>query len=342
MQDQPIFSEEHLGLEEKRRGFLLPQDAKNIPCPYREKLEATLAPPARPDLLVGCNAVFFSSSETMDQIRDASIDLVFTSPPYWNLKDYGHDHQIGQEEYDVYLERLNSVWREAYRVTKDNGLLVINVGNRRVNKRYIPLAMDIYKTITDWVLLDTIIWYKPNALPQPASYINRLFDDKFEYVLVFGKSYDYNYTFNKIRVPQKYAEADPREHKKNPSGRCIGNVWRIPAYRPPNIKQLGYHIAAFPEELAYMVIYAFTNPGDVVLDPFLGSGTTLKVAAAISRIGVGYEINAQYASLIQKRIEEPWDPPPFTEIDIIHGTTAIPGRKERRRPKASVNEPSLF
>lgn len=168
--------------------------------------------------------------------------------------------------------------------------------------------MDIYKTISDWVLIDTIIWYKPNALPQPAAYINRLFDDKFEYLLVFGKSYNYDYTFNKIRVPQKYAEADPREHKKNPEGRCIGNVWRIPAYRPPNIKSLGYHVAAFPEELAYMVIYAFTNPGGVVLDPFLGSGTTLKVASAINRVGIGYEINSQYRSLIEKRIMEPWSP----------------------------------
>lgn len=300
-----------------------------------EKLSALLTPGNRPDLLTKCSAVFFTSSEKMNQIKDGSVDLVFTSPPYWNLKDYGHPGQIGQEAYDAYLERLNAVWREAYRVTKDNGILVINVGNRRVNKKYIPLAMDIYKTISDWILLDTIIWYKPNALPQPAPYINHLFDDKFEYVLVFGKSYNYNYTFNKIRVPQKYAEADPREYKKNPEGRCIGNVWRIPAYRPPNIKELGYHVAAFPEELAYMVIYAFTNPGGVVLDPFLGSGTTLKVASAINRIGIGYEINSRYKALIERRISEPWDPPPFTEMDIIHGTNPNPGRGSQKRRKTT-------
>jgi len=310
-------------------------------CGLSERLHQALSPGAKPDMLVRCNAIFFSTSERMYHLKSGSVDLVFTSPPYWDLKDYGHPGQIGQEPYEAYLERLNSVWREAFRVTKDNGLLIINVGNRRVNKRYVPLAMDIYRTISDWVLIDTIIWYIPNALPQPASYINKLFDNKYEYVLVFAKSYDYDYTFNKIRVPQKYVIADPREYKKNPDGRCIGNVWRIPAYRPPDIKQRSYHVAAFPEELAYAVIYAFSNPGDVVLDPFLGSGTTLKVASAIGRVGIGYEINSKFAPLIRQRLEEPWSPPPFTQIDIIHSTTVEPGTNGKRRAPRVI-QPKLL
>ena len=80
-----------------------------------------------------------------------------------------------------------------------------------------------------------------------------------------------------LYIPQKYLNADPRQHKKNKNGRCLGNILRIPAYRPPNVKQLGYHEAAFPEELVAVMVETFTGESDTVLDPFLGSGTTLKV-----------------------------------------------------------------
>jgi hypothetical protein len=75
-------------------------------------------------------------------------------------------------------------------------------------------------------------------------------------------------------VPQKYAGVDPRDYKLNEQGRCLGNVIRIPAYRPPNIKQQNYHVAAYPEELVALMLSTYTDEGDLVLDPFLGSGTT--------------------------------------------------------------------
>lgn len=81
-----------------------------------------------------------------------------------------------------------------------------------------------------------MLWYIPNALPQPNHYMNRLFDNKFEYLLVFLKGDPDRYKFHKPRVPQKYAGVDPRDYKLNEQGRCLGNVIRISAYRPPNIK----------------------------------------------------------------------------------------------------------
>jgi DNA modification methylase len=278
--------------------------------------------------------VYFKSSEDLAEVPTESVALTVTSPPYWNLKDYGHPDQIGQQPYEEYLERLNVVWDECFRVTRESGLLAINVNSRRVEKRFYPLAMDIYAHMRHWRLIDTIVWYVPNALPQPKTYIEKLFDNKFEYVLIFAKGYNYDYTFNKIRVMQKYREADPRAEKKNEKGRCIGNVVRIPAYRPPNIKQHNYHIAAFPEELVYLLIAAYSNEGDTILDPFLGSGTTLKVASRMNRRGIGYELNTDYRDIIRARILEEWYPPRFEDLDIILSSTPTPGPNGKpRRPK---------
>lgn len=259
-----------------------------------------------------------------------------TSPPYWNLKDYEHPDQIGQESYSQYIERMNKVWQECYRVSNKDAILAINVGNRRVNKQYYPIAMDIYSSMENWCLIDNLIWFIPNALPQPYYYMDCLFDDKYENVLIFAKNYSYKYTFNKPRVKQKYATLDPRKEKLNPSGRGLGNVIKIPAYRPPNIKSMNYHVAAYPEELVYLLMQTFTNEGDTVLDPFLGSGTTLKVAYSINRNGIGYEINENLKDVIENRIKERWQPPDFSYYDIVNSYSEyIKKSKGPRRPKSN-------
>jgi len=283
-------------------------------------------------LVIGDQTVFFQSSEDMSCLPDSSIDFIITSPPYWDLKDYGGTSaQIGQESYECYLQRLDTVWSECYRVGKRSSVLVINVKSRRRSKRFYPIAFDLQARMKNWSLWDTMIWYIPNALPQPNHYMHRLFDDKFEYLLIFIKGSPDLYTFHKPRVPQKYAEAEPRKHKLNTDGRCIGNVVRIPAYRPPNVKTLGYHSAAYPEELAALLMYTYTNPEDTVLDPFLGSGTTLKVARVMGRKGYGFEINPDYRELIAKRINEYWEVPDWRDVDILHGSTSEPGSDKPRK-----------
>jgi DNA modification methylase len=267
----------------------------------------------------------------MSQIDDCSVDFLVTSPPYWNLKDYGHPEQIGPQEYEHYLERMNTVWQECYRVATPNAVLAINVGNRRHEKKFYPIAFDIAEHMKGWVLWDVVIWYIPNALPQPNYYRERLFDNKFEYVLLFTKDGATDYKFHKPRVPQKYREADPRSHKRNEAGRCIGNIIRIPAYRPPNVKELGYHVAAFPEELVALLLEAFTDRGDTVLDPFVGSGTTLKVARGMDRTGIGVELNQDFEALIKERVMEPFEVPDWRDLDIIHSATSTPGPTKPRK-----------
>lgn len=276
--------------------------------------------------------LILGTSENMRCIPDKSIDLIITSPPYWNLKRYGgHPQQIGPQPYEECLRRLNIVWQECYKKAKDNAVLVINVNSRRVRKRFYPIPFDIVREMKGWTLWDVMIWYVPNALPQPRHYMERLFDNKTEFLLIFTKNHETNYTFHKPRVPQKYVYADPRPHKKNEKGRCLGNIIRIPAYRPPNVKALNYHEAAFPEELVALFIETYTDPGYTVLDPFLGSGTTLKVARVMGRRGIGFEINEKYEDLIRAKILEPWEVPDWRTIDILHSSTMQTGIEKPRK-----------
>jgi modification methylase len=275
--------------------------------------------------------VVIGSSKNMSAVPNGSIKLVMTSPPYWNLKDYQHPEQIGATSYDVYLNDLAEVWSECFAKAADSAIMVINVNSRRHQKRFYPIAFDIASRMAGWQLWDHLIWYIPNALPQCNHYMERLFDNKYESLLIFVKGDPDRYTFHKPRVPQKYRSADPRAHKKNINGRCLGNVIRIPAYRPPNVKELGYHIAAYPEELVALMVQSFTDPGDTVLDPFLGSGTTLKVCRVMGRNAYGYELNPHYEPLIQKRIAEEWEVPEWTSIDILHSSSMTPGMQSPRK-----------
>ncbi len=296
--------------------------------------------------------IFIGSSENMKALNvPKNARLIITSPPYWNLKDYGHPDEIGKESYDDYLERMVTVFDQCYEHSHENAILAINLAHRRKNKVYRPIMWDLYaamqKNGSKWKLIDNIIWYKPNELPQPNFYIERLLDNKFEYVLVFAKNYNYDYIFNKIRVPQKWLGKDPRKEKQNPNGRCISNIIRIPAYRPPNLKKMNYHQAAFPEELVQFFVDLYTNEGDTIMDPFVGSGTTLKVAKSMNRAGIGIEINPNNSKLIDERISENYEPVPYTKIDLIHSSTGTVEEhsklnKGKRRRLVRIEEKKLF
>lgn len=282
--------------------------------------------------------VVFSSSRDMREVPDGSVNLVVTSPPYWNLKDYGDsEEEIGSGSYEQYLDDLDDVWSECYRVCSENSIMIININSRRSKGEFYPIAFDIVSRMKKWKFWDHNIWYIPNALPQPNHYRERLLDNKFESLLVFSKGDIKSYYFSKPRVPQKYASVDPRNNK-NANGRCLGNILRIPAYRPPNIKSMGYHVAAFPEELVAFLVESYTQVGDTVLDPFLGSGTTLKVSRVMGRKGIGYEVHKNYKELIERRILENWEVPDWKDLDIFHSATMKTGMEKSRKAHFTKNE----
>ena len=269
--------------------------------------------------------VFFTSSEDLSFLPEESVNFFLTSPPYWNLRDYGSENEIGKEDYRTYIERLCTVWGECYRLATADAVLIVNVSNRRHKKRYYPIGMDITQAMEGWVLWDTLIWYVPNSLPQPRYYKERLFDNRYEFLLVFTKDGSTDYGFHKPRVPQKYAGVDLRPDKYNPEGRCLGNIIRVPAYRPPYSRsRVEFYPAAYPQELVALLVECFTLESDVILDPFLGSGTTLKVARNMGRKGIGIELNPNLESLIRGRLEEPFSMPDWKDLDLTH-SSGMPG-----------------
>lgn len=288
-------------------------------------------PVSKRTIEVNGQRLLIGDSRDLSDVPDGTVDFIITSPPYWNLKNYGAPGEIGQSTYPEYLDDLTEVWAACYRCAAQNAVLVVNVNSRRHEKRFYPIPFDIAGRMEGWELWDHVLWYIPNALPQPGHYNERLLDNKFESCLIFTKGGPEGYTFHKPRVPQKYAVADSRKHNKNPRGRCLGNILRIPAWRPPNVKKHGYHVAAFPEELVAFFLECYTDPGDTVLDPFVGSGTTLKVSRVMGRRGVGVEANPDFVELIRQRIGEDWAVPDWTNIDLIHSTTSDTGTTKPRK-----------
>lgn len=292
----------------------------------------------RPDLCWGNQRVWFGASDDLSFVKPGEVDLVVTSPPYWDAKDYGHPDQLGPGDLDAFMSGLDAVLGECRRVARPGAVLLLNMANRRRDGRFYPLAhLAAAQANGGWELWNELIWFVPNAMPQPSHYRHTVADQKHEHLLVFVNGPSDQMTVNKIRVP--HASDDRRPGKTNPDGRCLGSVLRIPAWRPPTLKKHANHPAAFPDELAAYAISTYSDPGDQVLDPFLGSGTVLKVAEALGRRGIGVELNPSYRGVIESRLREPYRPFDWAEIDAVDPQDRA-GR--RRSVAAPENQPPLF
>ncbi len=254
--------------------------------------------------------VYYKSSENMEEVKDNSIQLIVTSPPYGKIKDYGSKEQIGfSDSFDQYFERLKQVWSECHRILEPQCRLIINIGDQYLRTseygRYRILSI-ASRIITDCLdlgfdFLGDIIWQKVSTTNTTGggSFMgsvyyprNGLLTYDYEHILIFrrlGKGKG-----RKIDLQTKeLSKISLSEWKK----------WYVGHWRFPGVLQKE-HIAMFPEELPYRLIRMFTFIGDTVLDPFLGSGTTLKVAKSLFRKGIGYEINKDYKTIIERKINQ--------------------------------------
>ncbi len=235
------------------------------------------------------NSLFCKSSEKMDELPDNSVHLMVTSPPYNVTKEY--DNNLSLKEY---VDLLNRVWKETYRVLVPGGRACINVANLG-RKPYIPLHSYIIEGMQHigFLMRGEIIWNKASsASPSTAwgtwlSAANPVLRDIHEYILIFSKE-----TFSRKR---KGKEATI---KKEEFLEWTKSVWTFPAVSAKQIR----HPAPFPEELPHRLIQLYTFKNDVVLDPFVGSGTTCLVAIKDKRNYVGYDIDPQYIKLAESRI----------------------------------------
>jgi modification methylase len=265
--------------------------------------------------------IYLGDSRAMTAVDDVSIDLVVTSPPYWQIKDYGVPGQIGYgQSLHEYLKDLYRVWRECFRVLREGARLCINIGDQfaraAIYGRYkvIPLHAEFINQCEaiGFDCMGAIIWQKKTTMnttggatvmgsyPFPP---NGVVEIDYEFIQIFkkpGKS-------KKVSTDIKEASRLTKEEWKE----CFAGHWCFGGAR-----QVG-HEAMFPEELPRRLIRMFTFRDDTVLDPFLGSGTTVRAALKLARNAVGYEINRDFLEAAPPKIGRRENLPLFNQIQII-------------------------
>lgn len=236
--------------------------------------------------------VFSKSSEHMSEIPDYSIHLMVTSPPYNVTKEYDEDLTL-----DEYRSFLKTIMTETYKKLVTGGRACINVANLG-RKPYIPIHSYIIEDMLDigFLMRGEIIWNKASsASPSTAwgtwlSAANPILRDIHEYILVFSKE-----AFNRKNLPEKVSTISKEEFLE-----FTRSVWTFPA---ESARKVG-HPAPFPIELPYRLIQLYTFGGEIVLDPFCGSGSTCLAAMKANRHYVGYDTDQEYVNLSYKRIAE--------------------------------------
>jgi site-specific DNA-methyltransferase (adenine-specific) len=251
--------------------------------------------------------VINGDSRMMNELENESVHLIITSPPYWQLKDYGTENQIGfHDSYENYINNLNLVWNECNRVLHNGCRLCINVGDQFARSVYygrykvIPIRTEIIK-FCETIGLDymgAIIWQKATTMntsggasimgsfPYPRNGIIKL---DYEFILIFKKQGN---------APKPTSENKELSKMTTEEWNTYFNGhWNF-----AGAKQDGGHLAMFPEELPKRLIKMFAFVGDTVLDPFLGSGTTSLTARMLDRNSVGYEINPEFIPIIKEKI----------------------------------------
>lgn len=250
--------------------------------------------------------IIIGDSRKMLEIPDKYIGLVVTSPPYWNIKDYGIEGQIGYgQDLHEYLKDLYRVWYECYRVLIPGRRLCINIGDQFARSiiygRYkiIPIHSEIITQCENigFDYMGSIIWQKKTTMnttgganimgsyPYPP---NGMIEIDYEFILVFKKPGNNEHIPREIKNKSILTKEEWKHY--------FTGHWNF-----SGIKQVG-HEAMFPDELPFRLIKMFTFEGDTVLDPFLGSGTTMKVARKLNRNSIGYEINEEFLEVINKKI----------------------------------------
>ena len=297
--------------------------------------------------------IYGDCREKLKELGPESVQMCVTSPPYWGLRDYGHDDQLGLEETpEEYVDSMVEVFSQVKRVLRDDGTLWLNLGDSyssggrttttnqslRGDTDYgvtrpkpskgikpkdligIPWRVAFALQADGWYLRQDIIWHKPN--PMPESVTDRC-TKSHEYIFLLSKSAKYFYDADAVREPytdlslgeeykrkhrsinEKFDESEmananslarERNMRPNEDGRNKRSVWTVTTKHYSEA-----HFAVFPEKLIEPCIQAGSKVGDIVLDPFFGSGTTGEVAERFGRDYIGIELNEDYKSLQQKR-----------------------------------------
>lgn len=288
--------------------------------------------------------IIFGDSRKMGLIADKSVQLIITSPPYWQLKDYGNMDQIGfNDSYEEYINNLNLVWQECNRVLSDGCRLCINIGDQFARNVYygrykvIPIRTEIIRFCETLGMdyMGAVIWQKTTTMntsgggaimgsfPCPRNGILKM---DYEFILLFKK----------LGNPPKPLPEQKRDSvmTKEEWKQYFSSHWNF-----NGVKQSG-HIAMFPEELPKRLIKMFSFVGETVLDPFVGSGTTSLAAKHLGRNSIGYEINKDFEAIIrEKLVDSQLD---FTCEDSRVSFTEVNGTSEESADFSFERLPYIF
>lgn len=269
------------------------------------------------------NIVHYKSSSNMREVSDNSVDLIITSPPYFNIKDYykngtqditvteANKNDVGNiNSFNKYISSLVPIWKECYRVLKPNGKLCINVPlmpmiKKDLSTHYNRDIFDIQSAIqnsilakTSFYLMDLYIWNRKNSTkklmfgsyPHPSNFYAQ---NTTEFITVYVKDGKPMSVDKMIKEKSKLTQDEWVNYTKQ--------IWDIAI---PNKGDLafGIHSAIMPEEIARRCIKMYSFYEGIVLDPFTGSGTTLKVAKELGRKYIGYELYETYREIIEKKL----------------------------------------
>ena len=257
-----------------------------------------------------------NSLTKISEISSDSIQTVVTSPPYWGLRDYDSDEQLGQESSpEIFVSNLTKLFSKIKRVLRDDGTVWVNIGdtyfgpkgghfdsnnsitNSDTGSQYrqqrkappkhsylrngdlsgVPWMFAVAMQKDGWNLKQDIIWHKPNPMPEA---VNNRCVKSHEYIFLFTKNKQYYFNADAIKI---------RDIRR-------GSVW---SFNTASLKEA--HFAVFPEDLPSLCIKAGSKEGDIVLDPFMGSGTTALIAQRLGREWIGIEINPEYIEIIKRR-----------------------------------------
>ena len=251
--------------------------------------------------------IIIGDSRCMMEVPDESIHLVITSPPYWQLKDYGNGSQIGfDDSYEDYINNLNVVWKECHRVLNKGCRLCVNIGDQFARSVYygrykvIPIRTEIIKfcETIGFDYMGAIIWQKVTtcnttggatimgSFPFPRNGILKI---DYEFILIFKKHGIAPRVSKEIKEKSKMTIEEWNQF--------FTGHWNIPGEKQDK------HLAMFPEEVPRRLIKMFSFVNDTVLDPFLGSGTTSLAAKKLERNSIGYEINPEFLPLMKEKLD---------------------------------------
>jgi site-specific DNA-methyltransferase (adenine-specific) len=250
--------------------------------------------------------IIIGDSRWMKEIPNELVHLIITSPPYWQLKDYGNGKQIGfNDTYEEYINNLNLVWNECHRILHEGCRLCINIGDQFARSVYygrykvIPIRTEIIKFCENvgFDYMGAIIWQKVTtchttggatimgSYPYPRSGILKL---DYEFILIFKKYGNPPGVSKEIKEQSKLTQEEWNQY--------FTGHWNFPGEKQDK------HLAMFPEELPRRLIKMFSFVGDTVLDPFLGSGTTSLLSKNLNRNSIGYEINEDFLPTIKEKL----------------------------------------